>query len=212
MAEHVGVIVGKLVMASALLCAGWLLAMVLIGGATFPGYDHASQYISELGATGAPRGFEVSWYGFLPVGVLMIAFAVFAWLSAPRSVLSTLGFFGIVLYAIGYVGSAFFPCDYGCRPEEPSFSQQMHLLVGFVGYMFAPLTMTLLTIAVLKWPKAGWLVALGVVAAIGSFLGLVTMAPDSPLVGVSQRVLEASVTGWVVACGLYLGLRPRELL
>lgn len=201
---------GKLAMASALLSATWLLAMVLIGGATYPGYDHASQYISELGATGAVRGFEVSWFGFLPIGVLMIGFAVLAWLSAPRSALSTLGFIGIVLFAAGYVGSAFFRCDFECRPEEPSFSQQMHLLIGFVGYMFAPLTLTLLTIAVRKWPKAGWLFVLGLLATIGSFLGLVTMAPDSPLVGVSQRVLETSVVGWVAACGLYLGLRPRE--
>lgn len=196
-------------MICALLGAFWLLAMVVVGGFTFPGYDHLSQYISELGANGAPYGYEVSWYGFLPVGLLTIAFAVFAWLATSRSLLGTLGFIGVVLFAIGYVGATFFPCDYGCRPEEPSPSQAMHLLLGLAGYVFAPLTLLLLAFAARKWPNAGGVALTGFIAApiaLGAFL---TMSPDSPLVGLSQRALEASVMGWVVICGLYLGHQPR---
>lgn len=83
--------VGKFAMFSALLGAVWLLAMVVVSGALFPDYDHSAQFISEPGATGASDGFEVSWYGFLPVGILVIAFAFFAWAAAPRTVLSALG-------------------------------------------------------------------------------------------------------------------------
>lgn len=200
---------GKLAMFSALIGALWLLTMVVVGGATFPRYDHAAQYISELGANGAPYGFEVSWYGFLPVGLLVIAFALAAWRAAPVSLLATFGWVGVLLFAVGYVGSAFFRCDYGCRPEEPSASQAMHLLLGFAGYLFAPLTLLVLGLAARKWPNAHWLSVLGFVAAGGSLIGLVTMAPDSPYVGVSQRVLETSVMGWVVACGIYLGHQSR---
>jgi len=196
-------------MICALLGAFWLLAMVVVGGFTFPGYDHLSQYISELGANGAPFGYEVSWYGFLPVGLLTIAFAVFAWLATPRSLLGTLGFIGIVLFAIGYVGSAFFPCDYGCRPESPSFSQQMHLLIGLAGYFLAPLTLLLLALAARALPSGGGVALAGFVAAPAALAGLLTMAPESPFVGLSQRVLEASVMGWIVICGLYLGHQPR---
>lgn len=197
--------VGRLAMICALLGAVWLLAMVVIGGLTFPGYDHASQYISELGANGAPFGFQVSWYGFLPVGLLVVAFAVSAWLATPRSVLGTLGFIGIVLFAVGYVGATFFPCDYGCRPEDPSPSQAMHLLFGLAGYLLAPLTLLLLSLAARKWPNARSVVLAGFIAAPIALMAFLTMAPDSPFVGVSQRALEASVIGWVVACGLYLG-------
>jgi len=200
---------GRLAMICALLGALWLLAMVVIGGLTFPDYDHVSQYISELGANGAPFGFEVSWYGFLPVGLLVTAFAVFAWLATPRSLLGTLGFIGLVLFAIGYIGSAFFPCDYGCRPESPSFSQQMHLLIGLAGYFFAPLTLLLLAFAARAWPNGGRVALTGFVAAPAALVGLLTMAPDSPFVGLSQRVLETSVIAWVVICGLYLGHQPR---
>lgn len=209
MAELKGKVLGKLAMVSALLVAAWHVAMLVIGGANFPGYDHVSQFISELGATGAPHSFEVSWYGFAPIGVLMIVFAVCAWLAAPRSILFVLGLLGIVVYAVGYVGTAAYPCDYGCRPENPTPTHEMHLLFGLGSYLFVPLFLVFLALAVRKWPKAGWLFALGVIGAIASLGGLVTFDPESPFVGFSQRVIEASVIGWIVACGLYLGLQKR---
>lgn len=197
-------------MITGVLGALWLLAMVLIGGAAFEGYDHTSQYISELGATGAPHGWQVSWLGFLPVGLLTTAFAFFAWRAAPKSVLATLGFIGLVLFAIGYIGSTFFPCDFGCRPETPSFSQMMHELLGLAGYLFAPITMLLLALAARGWPNAGWLAILGFVSAVGALGGLMGLLDAaSPFVGLSQRVLEASVVGWIAACALYLGLQKK---
>ncbi len=209
MAVLKGIALEKLAMVSALLVAAWHVAMLVIGGATFAGYDHMSQFISEMGATGAPHSFAVSWYGFAPIGVLMGAFATFAWLAAPRSVLFTLGLIGIFIYAVGYVGTAAYPCDYGCRPENPTVTHQIHLLFGLVSYLVAPLMLLLLGLAVRKWPKAGWLFMVGIIGAIGSFAGLMTFDPESPFVGLSQRVIEASVIGWIVACGLYLGLQKR---
>jgi hypothetical membrane protein len=201
---------GKLAMITAVLGAAWLVAMVLIGGASFDGYDHVAQYISELGANGAPYGWHVSWLGFLPIGILICAFAFFAWRAAPRSVLATIGFVGVFLFSIGYVGSAFFPCDFGCRPEAPSFSQAMHELVGLAGYLLAPLTLLLLGFAARKWPGAMWLSVVAFITAAGALVGLGgLMDPGAPQVGLYQRVLEASMLSWVVACGLYLGLQKR---
>lgn len=188
----------------------WLPAMTVIGGSTFPGYDHVSQFISELGANGAPHGRAVSTFGFFPTGILICAFAVFGWLAAPRSTLSTLGFAGIFLFAIGYVGATFFQCDYGCRPEEPSFSQIMHNNFGLIGYLFAPLVLLLLGLAARKWPNARAVAIWAYIAAGAALLGWLTLSPDSPFVGVSQRVLEASVLSWVVVCALYLGRQPRD--
>ncbi len=209
MAECLSQMNGKLAMFNGVLGALWTLALVVVGGAAVPGYDHASQFISELGATGMPHGPIVSWAGFLPIGILTSAFAFFAWRAAPRSLRSTLGFVGVFLFAIGYVGSAFFPCDYGCRPEEPSPSQMLHNLLGLAGYLSAPLTLLLLGLASRAWPKAN---AVSLVAFVGagiSLLAIVTLSEESDLVGVSQRALEASMQIWVAACGLYLGLKPR---
>lgn len=198
---------GKLAMVCGVLGALWLLVMVIAGGAAFPGYDHTAQYISELGANGAPHGQVVSWAGFLPVGLLICAFAMFGGLAAPRSLLAVLGFVGVFLFAIGYAGSAFFPCDYGCRPEEPTLSQMLHYMVGLPGYFLAPVTLLLLGLAAWAWPGARLLSVFGFVCAAGALTGLVMLSPDSPTVGLAQRVLEASMLIWVVACALYLGTR-----
>jgi hypothetical membrane protein len=200
----------KLAMTCALLGVTWLVAMVVIGGATYPGYDHVSQYISELGAEGAPHGWAVSWLGFLPIGILICAFAVLAWRAAPRSVLSALGFIGIFLFAVGYAAASYFRCDYECRSENPSFSQGMHELFGLAGYLGAPLALLLLGLAARKWRNASWLSILAFVCAPVALMALGSMTPDSDFLGLSQRVLEASVLSWVVACGLYINRAQRE--
>jgi hypothetical protein len=199
----------RLAMLCGVLGALWLLAMVIVGGATFPGYSHVSSYISELGANGAPQGWWVSYAGFLLVGVLICAFGIFAWLATPRSVLSTLGFIGVELFSIGYIASTFFRCDYGCRPEEPSVSQMMHNTFGLLGYLFAPLMLLLLGLAARKWQGGGLVSAWAFGSAALALVSLGTMAPDSPFVGVSQRALEFAVLSWIVVCALYLGRQPR---
>lgn len=200
---------GKLAMVCGVLGALWVVALTLVGGATFAGYDHGSQFMSELGAHGAPYGQIISWAGFLPVGILLSAFAVFAWIAAPRSAWTAIGFIGVFLFYSGYTGSAFFPCDYGCRPEEPSFSQTMHYLIGLPGYFLAPLTLALLGVAARNWPNARHLNIAGFACATTALLALAFLSPDYAFVGAAQRVLEASMLIWVVLCGLYLGTRPR---
>lgn len=191
---------------SALLGAGLLVTMIVIGGAAWPGYSHLSQYISELGATGAPHGRLVSLGGFLPIGVLLMAFAVLAALIPPRGVLKTLGCLGLFLFALGYLGAAFFPCDFGCRPATPSPSQMLHMAFGLVGYLFAPLTLAALAIASRKWPGAKALLPLGLVCA--AVAGVAFFAMVDPLAGLFQRVLEGSVLLWIVAFAITLRRAP----
>ena len=54
----------------AALAAGLTGAVVVLGGAMQPGYSHVADYISELGAVGAPHGQAISVAGFLPIGFL----------------------------------------------------------------------------------------------------------------------------------------------
>jgi hypothetical protein len=121
-----------------------------------------------------------------------------------------IGFIGIFLFAIGYLGATVFHCDYGCRPEEPSFSQIMHNTFGLIGYLFAPLCMALLGLAARKWPDGRLVSIWAFAAAVISLAGLLTISPESPYAGLSQRAIEGAVLSWVVVCALYLGRQPRE--
>jgi hypothetical protein len=187
-----------------------MLLLVVLGGLATPGYQHASQFISELGARGAPTEWAVRWLGFAPAGLLLLAFCGWAWAAAPRSASASWGFAGLAVFAAGYLVAAVFPCDPGCRPQQPSVSQAVHNLGGLLGYLLAPLALFLLARAAGRWPPAGRLAAAGHVAAGLALLGVLTLSPDSPLVGLSQRLLELSVLGWASACGVYLARSERS--
>jgi hypothetical protein len=199
---------GKLVLATALLGALAVVLLTVIGGATFPGYSHASQFISELGAAGAPHAGLVNMAGFLPAGTLVCAFAALAWKALPRSGGTTVGMLGIGLFGFGYLVAAYFPCDAGCRPGEPSIAQLVHNMLGLAGYLTAPLVLALLGWQARSWPGAGVLPVLGFAGAVGAFVGLALLSPEFAYVGVAQRVLEASVLVWIVACGIYVSRKP----
>jgi uncharacterized membrane protein YhaH (DUF805 family) len=188
-----------------LLGAAWIVGSTIIGGAMYPGYDHAAQYISELGASGAPHAALVNYLGFLPSGVLLASFAVLSWRALPRSTAATLGMVGLVLYSVGYLGAVAFPCDFGCRPDEPSASQALHNLFGLAGYLFAPATLFALGLAARRWRDGARLSWLGRIAAVPALVGL--LALESEHGGAAQRLLEACVLAWVAACALYLWRR-----
>ncbi len=179
-----------------------LAIMIVAGGAGWPGYSHSTQFISELGATGAPHGRLVSLGGFLPIGICVTLFAVLAAMIEPRSLLRTLGFLCLVVFASGYTAAAFFPCDFGCRPATPSFSQMMHNLFGLGGYVLGPIGLILLGIAARKWPGGQWLAPLGLIC--GLVAGAAFFGIGSDVAGLAQRVLEAAVALWILACAFSL--------
>lgn len=180
------------------------LFMVLAAGAATPGYDHATRFISELGAREAPQEWGVRLAGFLPAGALLLAFCLFAHRALPRSRGATLGLAGLGIYAAGYLVAAAFPLDPAGHSGAPSASQVIHELGGVAGYLLAPGFLFLLARAARSWPAAGTLALTGYVASGLALIGLLTLSPSSPLAGLSQRLLELAVLGWSALCGRYL--------
>lgn len=192
----------------ALLTLVSVVLFTILGALGFPGYSHTAQFMSELGARGAPHEMLIRFAGFLPAGVSMILFVIGAFTSLPRSALTTIGLIGIALYAMGYIVAVFFPCDFGCRPEQPSASQAIHNLFGLIGYVLAPLTLLALGFSARKWPGGQHLSWLAYIAAALALFGMMTLSPKSPYVGLSQRLIECAVLMWVVMCAWYVKSRP----
>lgn len=181
-----------------------LVAMALLAGALTPGYSHVSQLISELGAQGAPWAGPFRVVGFGGAGVLLLGFCICAWRSAPRSRGTGLALVGVALYAAGYVAAAFFPCDAGCRPAQPSTSQLIHNAAGAIGYLLAPAFLFMLAREARGWPGGKALVVPGYAAAALALIGLLTLSPSSPAAGLSQRLIELAVLGWCALWGSHL--------
>ncbi|GGD08808.1 DUF998 domain-containing protein [Aquisalinus flavus] len=182
----------------------WLI-MLIAGGLTWPGYSHVSQYISELGAIGAPQAFAVNWFGFLPIGILMIVFCLAAIASLPKTAGTILGFAGLLLWAGGYIISPFFPCDYGCPVDgDQTAAQVIHNLGAVVSYLAGAVGLIMLGGAARQWPgKTGGLATFALAAGIVCLACFLFLAPH-PFVGLVQRLGELVTFGWMIACGAYL--------
>jgi hypothetical membrane protein len=187
-----------------------VVLLTVLGGANFPNYSHASQFISELGAEGAPNARLINLAGFLPAGLLITAFAFLARRSLPRSGATTFGMIGLVFFALGYLVAVVFPCEPGCHPAEPTLSQAVHNLFGLAGYLVAPPSLFVLAWQARRWPKAAHLSLLGFIGSGLALLGLLFLSPEFKYVGIAQRVLEGSVLAWIMACALYLGPSQRS--
>lgn len=198
----------RIAIASAVASYAVLVAAVILAGAAWPEYDHLRMYMSELGAAGAPHGRLMSLWGFIPSGVLLGLFAVAAYLSVPRSIAGFLGFGLLLVYAASLAAAGVWPCDFGCRPENPSNAQMLHDLWGAAGYLPAPLMMGLLAVASRRWPGAGFLFPLGLAAAAAVAVTLPLVLADHELAGLAQRVLEGAIGVWVLAFAAWLAGRP----
>lgn len=186
--------------------AGYALfiGMIAWAGAAWPGYDHLRQFISELGATGAPNGQTFSLWGFMVPGALLMVFPVAAFLALPRSAASLIGFGLILLFASGAFFGGVYPCDLGCVTEGGSYSQHMHELLGLGGYLTAPLALLLVGLASRRWPGAGGLFPLGIAGAVVAGVAMPMMVMDIEFDGAAQRALEGAMAIWILACAAYL--------
>lgn len=189
---------------SAVVGAALLLIMIIAGGAAWPGYSHVRDFISELGATGAPHARLVNFAGFLPVGILMTMFTVLAAFVAPRGALQIAGFACLTLFTATYAVIAFFPCDLGCAPVSPSFSQLMHNLFGLLGYLGAPIGLILLGVAARQWSGGRWLFPLGIICGVVAAVAFAMMLAEPATGGLVQRLLEGAVVVWILACAFTL--------
>ena len=82
----------------------------------------------------------------------------------------------------------------------------MHNLFGLGGYLAAPVGLVLLGISARTWPGGRPLFPLAIVCAVLATGGFLTMV-DTPFGGLSQRILEAAVGVWILACAFTLRRR-----
>ena len=187
----------------ALTAASWLFTVFLLPGWLRPDYSPLAQYISELGALGAPYAGLVNWASYLPSGILFaIALASFWCHWRPRG-LQAAGLALLFCEPLAWIGSALFPCDLGC-PADGSLSQVLHNVLAVFTYTGTGLGVTLLACApgLRVWQRLGWLLL--VVLWFGLFLAMLT--PELGAVrGLLQRAGEGlmygsqAVVGWVLA-------------
>lgn len=102
----------------------------MVFGWRWDAYRAGRDFISELGAAGAPDAAAVNG-SFLVGGVLFVAACVALARAAGRGA-ATLALVSLVGWS--YCVVAFVPCDAGC-PAKGSPAQALHNAVGALGYL-----------------------------------------------------------------------------
>ncbi|MES2810903.1 MAG: DUF998 domain-containing protein [Bacteroidota bacterium] len=181
----------------------------IIASFLHPNYNPVAQFISELYAVDAPNADFIRYYLYIPSGIALFLFAVFAIQETPKSALSTLGFSGIGIgYGLGTVICGIFNCDAGCNPNfiNPSLNQIIHNFVGFLTYLIVPFSILFIAIASKKWKNAGFFSNSGFALAAISFVFFMVLNADfeSPYKGLIQRVIEGSILLWIACCSFYI--------
>lgn len=188
---------------------GVLLFVVasVVGGFLMENYSVTSQYISESYAIDTEYGMVLRTYGYIPSGILLTLFAFAASKKMPQSKLTKLGFYGLaVFYGMATILVGFFPCDSGCNKQfiDPSVSQVIHNLTGFLTYIFVPVSMILIGIGLQKASMYQRLSKQGITYGIISVLFVYLLFSDanSAYIGLYQRVVESVFVIWIITCAI----------
>lgn len=178
-------------------------AVPFLGSLGQPGYSHVTQYISELGATGARNSRLVGLLGFAPTGLFVLLFLAAA--PFPKSRSSRMGALALSAVGVAYVVSAFAPCDPGC-PAAGSWSQSVHNFFGAGEYVGASTGLMLMAAAFrddARWQSRR---RLSLVCA-----GLVLVGFAAMLVpwlasyrGAAQRLADAAIFLWIGVSALHV--------
>jgi hypothetical membrane protein len=184
----------------------WLAGSVLILGALRPGYSHAAQFMSELGASGTSLAWAMNFLGFIPAELFILGFVVLAARRVGRAPLALTGLGLTGLYAAALIVDALFPCDATCWPADPSLTHDIHIAAGALAYLAGLAAVGVLGLSV--WREGGRALGLAGPALALAGLGLLgAMDPDSPVVGLVQRALESVIFVGLIGYGAWLERR-----
>lgn len=176
---------------------------VFLGGSLYPGYSHVSQFISELGATGAPFPSILNFGGLVPAGALTVVFALAMYWNYRSGKFLAVSSALVALAGVFRLIAGIFPCDPGCSLEAMSRSAQIHALAGFSAFVSGTVAPFLFAVAI-RGRRVG-LSWLSLVLGAGALMTLVAgsqSGADSRYIGVFQRLHLAFFYLWVAIVAL----------
>ena len=188
-------------------------SVVFLSGLAYPGYDHANRVISDLGAAGSPVQLFMNVFGFMLLGIFIIAFSAGVYgirkgaFGKLASVLFALG--GLAMFLIGvFPGDA--PCGEGPRFCPPLTSTaEMHNIATYITFVFLFPAFILLVADTRNEKSMRYYFAvagvLGVIIAYFAYAWIV--ASDGVLTGIKQR----ATLGAFFLLLMYSALKLRRL-
>ena len=111
----------------------WASAIIFCGSLR-PEYSHFTQYISELGERGSSTELIMRYAGFVPTGLMHVAFAAFLSVAFRGDRLAVIAATLLAINGLARIGAGLFPCEPGCVGPKLLLSQQLHSLSAGLGF------------------------------------------------------------------------------
>jgi hypothetical protein len=174
-------------------------------GAFSVGYSHVSEFMSALGASGAPLAKWANYAVFIPAELWLLLFLATLAIHLPHS--RSKWFFVAVLaaYAILLILLAILPCDAGCHIDSENDASEtsfhiLHMTIAAIAYPIAFIGLLPLS---LKAPSNTYLNGLALpVTAVGfGLICAIVLVPDAQ--GLFQRLIEALIYIQLIFIGWY---------
>lgn len=187
----------------------FFITTTIIGGFLYEGYSHISQYISESYAIGTSHGHLLRWFGYVPSGILILLFGLFANRKFNHTKTGDYGFTGFaIFYGLFTTLVSIFPCDFGCNRKysDSSLSQLVHTILSILTYVFTPISLLLVGAGSAKSNTLQTFSKVTTLLGItGLCFGMLFMLnSNSPIAGLLQRITELVFLFWVVYCSLLI--------
>jgi hypothetical protein len=112
------------------------IALVVVLGLLWQGYDPIRQTQSELGAVDSPYGDLMNGAGFMGMGFTILAFTAAYHLLLRHGMAKTLATVLLVLGGLGMVVVGFSPCDAGC--VDVTRTGELHSIFSMPGAVGLP--------------------------------------------------------------------------
>jgi hypothetical membrane protein len=111
----------------------WAAAIILCSSLR-PGYSHLTQYISELGERGSSTELIMRYVGFVPTGLMHVAFAAYLYVAFKGRRLAAIAATLLAINGVARVGAGLFPCEVGCAGPG-LITEKLHSLSAGVGFL-----------------------------------------------------------------------------
>ena len=189
-----------------------LFAMItIVSAALRPDYSHVRSFISELGANGTSHATLMNYAGFVPAGLMLVAFGVALAAALPRDRLSTVGAILVALFGAGVAADGIISCDPGCPQAGGSVENLLHNRIAPVAFLCAIVGAGTLGIRFRRLPAwrnlSRYSLLISAVAAC-FLVALATSLESRVLTGLWQRFLLMTLFAWCTAVGWHVFSAP----
>jgi hypothetical membrane protein len=183
--------------------------IMLVCSAFRPGYNHVSQFISELGATGTANAVLLNYAAFIPSGILIVFFGIAAMGLFPKKATTIIGSCLLIVFGLGVITAGFFSCDPGC-PRQGTLANNIHDQMSGPAFLSGVTGILLFGISFRKLPAWKNLWRFSVITALLSygFIVMLVLSLDAyTTTGLWQRLLLGAIFIWlsIVSIRLHSG-------